>query len=95
MNGMQQRRSGERGQILPLVAVGMITLMGMVSLAVDAGYWRYQQRLEQSAADSAAIAGAIRLNYQRLPRRAHPRKPHKRLLHKMGLPTTAVPGRPS
>ena len=58
-----QNHRGERGQILPLVAIGMVALMGMTSLAVDAGYWRYQQRLEQSAADSAAVAAAIRLNY--------------------------------
>lgn len=41
----------------------MLALLGMVSLAVDVGYWRYQQRLEQSASDSAAVAGAIALNY--------------------------------
>lgn len=38
-------------------------LMGAAALAVDVGYWRYQQRLEQSAADSAAIAGTDELNY--------------------------------
>ena len=41
----------------------MVVLMGAASLAVDVGYWRYQQRLEQSAADSAAIAGATELAY--------------------------------
>ncbi len=53
----------ERGQILPLVALGIVAILGMIALVVDVGNWRYQQRLEQSAADSAAIAGAIRLNF--------------------------------
>ena len=41
----------------------LVVLMGIAALAVDVGYWRYQQRLAQSAADSAAIAGADELNY--------------------------------
>lgn len=61
------RRQGswhhQRGQMLPLLAIGIFAVMGMTALSVDLGYWRYQQRLEQSAADSAAVAGAIRLNY--------------------------------
>jgi len=56
-------RHGERAQILPLLTIGIFAIMSIVALAVDVGYWRYQQRLEQSAADSAAVAGAIRLNY--------------------------------
>jgi hypothetical protein len=54
-------RNGERGQVIPLVALALVVLFGAASLAVDVGYWRYQQRLEQSAADSAAIAGASEL----------------------------------
>lgn len=62
---MRARRSrhAERGQVIPLVAVALAVLLGAASLAVDVGYWRYQQRLEQSAADSAAIAGASELAY--------------------------------
>jgi hypothetical protein len=54
---MDARRS-DRGQIIPIVALGLTVLMGSAALAVDVGFWRYQQRLEQAAADSAAIAGA-------------------------------------
>jgi hypothetical protein len=57
------RQNGTRGQILPLYALGAVALLGMGTLAMDVGYWRYQQRLEQSAADSAATAGAIELLY--------------------------------
>ena len=58
----RMKRAGrryERGQILPLLAFGIFAILGVVALSVDVGYWRYQQRVEQSAADSAAIAGAI------------------------------------
>ena len=40
-----------------------VVLMGIAALAVDTGYWRYQQRLEQTAADAGAIAGAAELAY--------------------------------
>lgn len=56
-------RAGERGQVLPLVAMMLVVLLGAAALGVDVGYWRYQQRLEQSAADSAAIAGAGEMIY--------------------------------
>jgi Flp pilus assembly protein TadG len=65
MSSMRKQRSygGERGQVIPLVALSLVVLFGAASLAVDVGYWRYQQRLEQSAADSAAIAAAGELAY--------------------------------
>ena len=55
--------SAQRGQVLPVVALSLVVLMGASALAVDVGYWRYQQRIAQSAADSAAIAGTDELNY--------------------------------
>jgi hypothetical protein len=56
-------RSSDRGQLIPIVALALTMLMGAAALAVDVGYWRYQQRLEQSAADSAAIAGAAEISF--------------------------------
>jgi hypothetical protein len=41
----------------------LVVLIGMAALAVDVGYWRNQQRLAQTAADAAAIAGADELKY--------------------------------
>ncbi len=52
------RRTGEAGQVLPLVAICLAVLMGFAALAVDVGYLQYQQRQQQSAADAAALAGA-------------------------------------
>lgn len=60
-NKSSRSRHGERGQILPLAALGMVILLGMGALAIDVGSWYYQQRSQQSATDSAAIAGAIEL----------------------------------
>jgi hypothetical protein len=52
-----------RGQLLPIFALMMVVMVGIAALGLDVGYWRYQQRLEQTAADSAAIAGAYELAY--------------------------------
>jgi hypothetical protein len=51
----------QRGQVLPLVAICLTVLCGFAALAVDAGYLQYRQRLQQTAADSAALAGAWQL----------------------------------
>jgi hypothetical protein len=56
-----RRPVSQRGQILPFVGICLIALMGFGGLAVDLGYLQYQQRQQQSAADSAAIAGAFAL----------------------------------
>ena len=54
-------QAGERGQVIPIVALALTVLFGAAALAVDVGYWRYQERLQQAAADSAAVAGASEL----------------------------------
>lgn len=48
----------QRGQALPLAAVAAIVLLAAAGAAVDTGYHQYQQRLQQTATDSAALAGA-------------------------------------
>src|SRR5579871_6085186 len=57
------RRRGESGYTLIFVALGLTVLMLMAGLGVDVGFLRFERRLEQTAADSAAIAGAAELNY--------------------------------
>lgn len=49
--------------MLPLVAVALSVLLGAAAMAVDVGYLRYMQRVQQSAADSAALAGSDELAY--------------------------------
>src|SRR5690348_10810711 len=53
----------QRGQTLIFVAMTLVVLIGMTGLAVDVGYYRYEQRIMQSAADSAALAGTAELKY--------------------------------
>ncbi|MGZ3533134.1 MAG: pilus assembly protein TadG-related protein [Vulcanimicrobiaceae bacterium] len=63
MNGHR----GESGQVVPLVAICLTVLLGAAGLAVDVGYLQYQERIQQSAADGAAIAGAAELAYHNCP----------------------------
>jgi hypothetical protein len=51
----------QRGQTIPLAAMTLVVLIGVTALSVDAGYDQYQQRQQQNATDSAAIAGAREL----------------------------------
>src|ERR1700733_13750148 len=56
------KSEGRRGIILPLIAVSLIALLGLVALAVDIGRLAVAQTDCQNAADSAAIAGARSLD---------------------------------
>jgi len=55
------KRDRENGQALVLVALSLLVLVGIVGLSIDMGYLRYAKRRLQTAADSAAIAGASEL----------------------------------
>ena len=57
------RRRGEEGQTIIMVAYGLTLLMLAAGLGIDMGYLRYQMRRQQTAADSAAIAGAAEINF--------------------------------
>jgi Flp pilus assembly protein TadG len=56
------RQPGRPGSILPLVAISMIALFGMVALAIDIGVIAVARTQVQSAADAGALAGARTLN---------------------------------
>ena len=58
-----RQRDREAGQSLVLVGVGMVVLIGVLGLAIDVGYYRYVRRELQTAADAAALAGAMDLSY--------------------------------
>lgn len=57
------KRKSEAGQALVFTAVGLVVLMGFAGLAIDMGVMRYEKRLQQTAADAAAIAGANNLEF--------------------------------
>ena len=52
------RRSGERGQTIILVAVALVSLLGMAALAIDVVTLYVARSEMQRAADAAALAGA-------------------------------------
>jgi hypothetical protein len=57
-------RQKEAGQALIAAIAGLaVVLMGFAGLGIDMGYLRYEKRLQQTAADSAALAGAAELLY--------------------------------
>ena len=53
------RRSREGGQVLVIVAGGLIALLLGAGLVVDVGFAFAEQRNTQNAADSASKAGAV------------------------------------
>lgn len=55
----ERERAGAPGQVLVIVAVGMIVMVAMVGLIVDGGYAWGRQRMTQNASDAAAEAGAV------------------------------------
>ena len=58
---MPKRR--EAGQALIFTSLALVALMGFAGLAIDVGVMRYEKRLQQTAADAAAIAGASNLAF--------------------------------
>jgi Flp pilus assembly protein TadG len=63
-------REAERGQILVIVAGGMIGLLAIVALVLEGGTVVLNRRDAQNASDLAALAGArtVALNYTDAPR---------------------------
>jgi Flp pilus assembly protein TadG len=55
------RPRDERGQVLIIVAAGLLVIVAMVGLVVDGGYAWGQQRATQNASDAASEAGAAML----------------------------------
>lgn len=53
----------ECGQMVPMVALSITTLMGFMALAVDVGVLFHVRREVQIAADAAAAAGAVDFRY--------------------------------
>ena len=57
------RRKSEAGQALILAALALVVLLASAGAAVDMGVARYEKRLQQSAADAAALAGASNISF--------------------------------
>jgi hypothetical protein len=57
------KRRQEAGQALYITAAALVVLMGFMGLGIDMGVMRYEKRLQQTAVDAAAIAGANNLGH--------------------------------
>lgn len=57
----RENRADERGQVLVIVAAGLLVMIAMVGLVIDGGYAWGQQRDTQNASDASAEAGALLL----------------------------------
>jgi hypothetical protein len=51
------------GQVMILICVALVAVVGMIALVTDVGFLQHQRNMMQTAADSAAMAGAEELNY--------------------------------
>lgn len=53
-----------RGAMLVFVAIAMVTLLGFLAMTLDVGSGNRQRRIEQTAADAAALGGAVEIYKQ-------------------------------
>src|SRR5438309_8484776 len=58
----QHKLTKRRGAVLPLVAICLVGMMGLLALAIDIGIVAISRSQCQNAADSAAMAGARTIN---------------------------------
>ena len=62
---MSQKPNSQRGQAIVLIVFAIVALIGITALAIDSGNVYADRRNAQSAADNAALAGALALaNHQ-------------------------------
>lgn len=54
-------RSEESGASALLIAASMVLIMGILAIAVDIGFGQSERRIDQTAADAAALAGSLEL----------------------------------
>jgi hypothetical protein len=59
MNSVLAPRRSERGQVLVIVAGGLVVIVAMVGLVIDGGFAWGRQRDTQNGADAAAKAGTV------------------------------------
>lgn len=59
---MTRRKEAGQALVFAVASLGVL-LMGFAGLGIDIGYLRYEKRLQQTAADAAALGGAAELLY--------------------------------
>jgi Flp pilus assembly protein TadG len=61
MPSRRHAQDAQRGQVLVIVALGLVVLVAMVGVVIDGGYAWGKQRETQNGADASAEAGAVQL----------------------------------
>ncbi len=62
-NNLAALAASASGQVMVLVCVSIVAIMGMIAVVADFSFMQHQKNMMQTAADSAAMAGAEELNY--------------------------------
>ncbi|HEY0834068.1 MAG TPA: pilus assembly protein TadG-related protein [Azospirillum sp.] len=60
-NGAARLRRDEGGAVIVIVALAMTAILGLLSVTIEVGTWYAQRRSLQTAADAAAVAGALEI----------------------------------
>ena len=58
MSNIKKNISNEKGQVVIIAALLIVSLLGMTALVVDVGSIYEERRQTQTVADAAALAGA-------------------------------------
>ncbi len=61
MRWLSRLTRGEEGQVLVVTALGLAALLGFAALAIDVGFFMWERRALQNAADASALAGVMEL----------------------------------
>src|SRR5205823_4427243 len=59
---MTRSHRDERGSVMALWALLLVSVVGIVAIVIDLGALRYDRRADRAAADAGATAGAIALD---------------------------------
>lgn len=62
-NQLMTVAASARGQVMVLICVALVALVGMIAVVADFSFMQDQRNMMQTAADSAAMAGAEELKY--------------------------------
>ena len=62
-NRVMTAAAGASGQVMVLICVALVALVAMIAVVADFSFMQHQRNMMQTAADSAAMAGAEELNY--------------------------------